>query len=77
MDPRPGPDAPPPEARTVEITTWGGGAGTFWQLGQVIGLIWRTMPDWGMMTPPFRASHWELVSEEVAARYFDTMESHY
>jgi hypothetical protein len=54
----------------VEVKTWGGGAGTFWQLGEVIGMVWIAPPKW---QENVRSSHWRLGSPEVARHYFDAM----
>lgn len=68
--PIPGPEAPARGARTVEVKTWGGGAGTFWQLREVIGMVWTSPPTW---QGNVRSSHWRLGSPEVAQQYFDAM----
>ena len=65
--------------RTVAIHTWGGGLGTFWQDGAYIGMDWDRLPDWGerAMVGVERSMKWKLGSEAFAARFFETMRSHF
>lgn len=79
-----GPLAPPDGARTLAVESWGGGRGTFWQLGATAGMIWDQVPDcwraWAMrgkdVRPPPSAS-WTFAGEDVARGYFDAMASSY
>ena len=62
----------PDSARTVRLRTWGGGEGTFWQLGATIGVEWHRLPDWGpQATPGVRSRSWEL--PEATARLWFTL----
>ena len=76
LRPTPGPDAPPPGARTCRLRDWGGGDGTFWQLGDTIGVVYDRMPDFGENATRgiLPAAHWVIPDGEVFARdYFDQM----
>ena len=61
----------PEGARLVHMRTWGGGKGTFWQLGRLIGVEWEVLPDWGEeMNVGVRSKSWEL-PEKVARLWIE------
>ncbi len=67
-----GPDEPPSGARTLVLHTWGGGQGTFWQVGDQVGMIWRAIPQCGFAIAP--SSKWSFCTERLARRHFDVLE---
>lgn len=64
--------------RTLRITTWGGGSGTFWQKGSVVGMVWERIPNWrSEVRIDYREREWDLGSVDRARHYFNTFASHY
>lgn len=61
----------PKGARTVKMRTWGGGFGTFWRLGDTIGVEWERVPDWGPeATPGVCSRSWEC---KVAQQWIESL----
>ncbi len=66
----------PRTARVVRMRTWGGGRGTFWQHGDIIGVEWEVLPDWGEeMNVGVRSKSW-FCPEPTARRWIELLARH-